>query len=63
MDRALRCRHCRYVIGTYEPMIMLADAQIHKTSRAAEDAMGGPVGDCYHRACYMKMRDEEPDNE
>jgi hypothetical protein len=47
-----RCHHCGDVIGTYEPMIVVADGETRNTSRAAELATGEPTGECYHQSCY-----------
>jgi hypothetical protein len=63
MDGALRCHHCKDVIGAYEPMIALAAGAARETSRAAAREEGEPVEECYHRACYAQVRgnDHAPD--
>jgi hypothetical protein len=61
MDRTLRCQHCRLVIGLYEPMIVLADGEARRTSRAAEHDRGELVGECYHHACYAQAYGQNPD--
>jgi hypothetical protein len=52
MTTTVRCQHCEGVIRVAEPMIMLADGQALKTSRAGERDTGGLAGECYHPACY-----------
>ena len=57
MDEAVTCRHCGDVIGVYEPMIVVAEAQARTTSRLREpDA----PGDRYHHACYLEVHGDEP---
>ena len=64
MDETLRCRHCGDVIGTYEPMIVLAEGEARRTSRAAERAAEratwAPMGECYHNHCYAQTHGEDP---
>jgi hypothetical protein len=57
MSAPLRCRYCRDVIGTYEPMIVLTDGQKREASPARESH---PAGDCYHRACFEHARGKAP---
>jgi hypothetical protein len=59
MSEMLRCRHCGEVIGVYEPLVMLVDGRARETSRALEPATDGRVGDCYHRACYQRLNEDE----
>jgi hypothetical protein len=59
MER-LECKHCRDVIGVYEPMVIVTEAQARTTSRAAEHGMGDWPGDRYHCACYVKAHGEHP---
>jgi hypothetical protein len=63
MNRTVRCQQCDDVIGVYEPMIVFSDKQARGTSRAAEQAAGGPVGECYHQACYLRINGKDPDCE
>jgi len=56
----LRCHHCDDVIGVYEPMIVLIEGQARNTSRAAEQDNGGPMGECYHHACYRQALGQDP---
>jgi hypothetical protein len=59
-DEKLRCASCGDVIGAYEGLVALLDGWARSTSRAAEADNGGPLGECYHRACYTG-RHGEPD--
>ncbi|HEY7932509.1 MAG TPA: hypothetical protein VID48_01680 [Solirubrobacteraceae bacterium] len=59
MNRTLRCQYCKDVIGVYEPMIVRADGEARKTSRATEPDNTGPIGQCYHDACYVRAREQE----
>ena len=58
MNTTPRCQHCEDVIGVYEPMIVLSDGRARDTSRAAEPGGAGPIGECYHHACYGKAHGE-----
>lgn len=60
MDGTLRCHHCGEVIGTYEPMTVLAEGVARRTSRAAERNTEAPVDECYHSACYSRLHGEGP---
>lgn len=60
MNEKLCCAHCGEVIGAYEPLVALLEGQAHGTSKIAETNNGGPVGECYHRACYT-TKHGEPD--
>jgi hypothetical protein len=42
------------VIGVYEPMVVLADGESRETSLLNEQPEG-PVGNCYHRACFHEV--------
>jgi hypothetical protein len=53
----LRCRHCREVIGIYEPLLVLVEGQAHETSRAAKPDAGANGEECYHHGCYANRRD------
>jgi hypothetical protein len=57
MDEKLRCTSCGDVIGAYEPLVVLFDGLARDTSKAAEADDGGPLGECYHRACYTRAPD------
>jgi hypothetical protein len=57
MDEKLHCASCGDVIGAYEPLIVLLDGLARDTSKAAETDDGGPLGECYHRACYTQAYD------
>jgi hypothetical protein len=59
MDGTPRCRHCGDVIGAYEPMIVLAEGEARRTSRAVERAAGAPMRECYHDACYPQAHGED----
>jgi hypothetical protein len=63
MNRTARCQQCDDVIGVYEPMIVFNDKRARGSSRAAEQAAGGPVGDCYHHLCRLRIKGNEPDCE
>jgi hypothetical protein len=63
MNGTVRCQQCDDVIGVYEPMIVFNDKQARGTSRAAEQAVGGPVGECYHQACYLRINAKDHDCE
>jgi hypothetical protein len=41
-------------------MIVLAEGKARRTSRAAERAVGAPMPDCYHDACYTQAHGEDP---
>jgi hypothetical protein len=56
----MRCRRCDEVIGVYEPMIVFDDGRARSTSRAAEQTVEGPEGECYHAACYPHAQGEDP---
>jgi hypothetical protein len=60
MDEKLRCVSCGEVIGAYEPLVALHEGRARNTSKAAETDSGGPLGECYHRACYTS-RHGDPD--
>jgi len=60
MDKTLRCKHCEDVIGAYEPMVVLSEGRARRTSRSVERAAGGPLGECYHDACYAQAHAEDP---
>jgi hypothetical protein len=48
--RLPRCPHCREPLGAYEPIVMVRDDEIIRTSRAAAvDLSSGP---CYHERCF-----------
>jgi hypothetical protein len=49
------------VIGAYEPLIVLLDGLARDTSKAAETDDGGPLGECYHRACYTQAHEQAED--
>jgi hypothetical protein len=59
MEGTQKCRHCGEVIGAYEPMIVLTEGKARRTSRAAERAVGAPMPDCYHDACYTQAHGED----
>jgi hypothetical protein len=61
MDEKLRCAHCSDVIGAYEPLVVLLDGMARDTSKIAETDDGGPLGECYHRACYTQVPDYTDD--
>ena len=49
-----RCNRCEDLIGVYEPMVLVVDGVLHRTSRAAEPALSGDqVGASYYHAdCF-----------
>ncbi len=46
------CRHCREVIGVYEPMVIVLDGEALLTSRAATDATIPHDAHRYHETCF-----------
>jgi hypothetical protein len=60
LEERLRCNRCGDVIGTYEPMVVLADGQARETAKAAEQDIARSVGECYHHACYTQTHGEHP---
>ena len=52
MMTTVRCQHCEGTIRVSEPMIVLADGQAPRTSGAGGPDTGGPMGECFHPACY-----------
>jgi len=52
MMTTVRCQHCEGTIRVSEPMIVLAGGQAPRTSGAGGPDTGGPMGECYHPACY-----------
>jgi hypothetical protein len=60
MDDKLCCASCGDVIGAYEPLVALHDGRARSTSKLARVDSDGPLGKCYHRACYV-ARHGEPD--
>jgi hypothetical protein len=60
MSEASHCCHCGEVIGVYEPLVTLVDGRAHETSRILEPGATERVGDCYHRACYERLHEDEP---
>ena len=59
MSDQLRCHRCGEVIGVYEPLVELVDGRVHATSRALEPDTAGLVGNCYHRACFERLDENE----
>lgn len=60
MRRTPRCRHCKDVIGAYEPIVVVRDGRPHQTSRTAEQGLASDVSECYHSACYLATHGEDP---
>lgn len=52
----LRCARCGDVIGVYEPLVVVTDGVVRRTSRAAEPQIAAKVGDFYHEGCYEARR-------
>ncbi len=50
------CRHCRDVIGVYEPMVVLLDGETLLTSRAASDGNIPQDTHRYHKACFALVQ-------
>jgi len=52
------------VIGSFEPIVVFAEAEVRETSllleRARTGTSIGPVGACYHQACYQEAHPEPP---
>jgi hypothetical protein len=59
MSDKLRCCHCGDVIGVYEPLVEILDGRVHETSRALEPNAAGQAGDCYHRACFERLDEDQ----
>jgi hypothetical protein len=60
MDEHLTCVHCGHVIGTYEPMVVVAEAGARKTTLDLELEAGGPTGSCFHHACFVRVCPDNP---
>jgi hypothetical protein len=60
MSQWLRCHHCGEVIGVYEPLVGVLDGQAYETSRALEPSCADRGGELYHRACYERLREDQP---
>jgi hypothetical protein len=58
IDEQLHCAYCGDVIGAYEPLVVLLDGRARSTSKAAETDNDGPLGECYHRACFERKHDQ-----
>jgi hypothetical protein len=52
----LRCRHCRDVIGAYEPMVLETHLGRRETSLAIEPWLYETRQPSFHRACYAQAR-------
>lgn len=52
MDELSRCAHCGEVIGVYEPLVVIEDSRVRRTSYAAEPHLADRHGPRYHHACY-----------
>ena len=50
-----RCRHCRDVIGAYEPLVIATPSGRYDSSLAAEPHLYETARPCYHRACYEQV--------
>ncbi len=59
MDETLRCQVCGDVIGTYEPLVVLASGEARHTSRAAERDLLRAPGEHYHRDCFLTAREAD----
>ncbi len=55
----MECKHCGELIGVYEPMFVVTEAQARETSPAAEQGLGEMLGDCYHDGCYWEVHGED----
>ena len=51
----LRCRHCRDVIGVYEPVVIETHGGRHDTSLAAEPSLHGTDEPAFHSVCYDEI--------
>jgi hypothetical protein len=62
VDKHLTCVHCGLVIGTYEPMIVVAEAGARKTTLKLELELeaGGPTSSCFHYACFVRVCPDDP---
>lgn len=50
------CRHCRDVVGFYEPLILETPTERRETSLAAEPGLADAAATMYHQACYELAR-------
>jgi hypothetical protein len=48
----LRCRHCRDLIGIYEPLVVVRDGLRVRTSRAAAAGEALEASPCFHAECF-----------
>jgi hypothetical protein len=55
-----KCRHCRDVIGVYEPMIVLLDGEALLTSRAVADRNIPHDAHRYHETCFALVEAADP---
>lgn len=53
----VRCKRCGEVVGVYEPMIVVADGDAHRTSLAASGRAAVEAAECYYAACYLDPAD------
>jgi hypothetical protein len=56
MNQVLRCAHCGDVIGVYEPLVIVDQAGMRLSSRAAEPGLVGDLAEHYHRSCHETPR-------
>jgi hypothetical protein len=54
------CRHCRDVIGVYEPMVVQLDGKTLLTSRAASDETIPHDAHRYHETCFALVQGGRP---
>jgi hypothetical protein len=55
-----RCADCGDVIGAYEPVVMVGEGQVRRTSRTAELRAGRLESEHYHLACYLRTHAQVP---
>ncbi len=54
----LRCRHCRDLIGVYEPLVVVRDGVPVRTSRAAAASEPLEGESCFHAECFASRSRE-----
>jgi len=54
----MRCVRCGDVIGHYEPLMLIAQNEEQLTSAAADPQIAERPGALFHRACYVKQKED-----
>jgi hypothetical protein len=52
LHSVVRCDGCHDVIGTYEPLVVVASGRAHQTSYASEPELCAQSDAHFHRSCY-----------